>query len=97
MNPISHRIQCRLEFAAPWSMDPRLATTLLVPRRSPWRRAEVFGAATGTVGELEIHLALESVHFCNLHFQFVAKLDHPAGAAANQLGAGGIELIKVVA
>ena len=48
------------------------------------------------LGDLEIDLALEVVHFGDLHLDVVAELENAAGAASDQLRTGGVELIKIV-
>jgi len=49
------------------------------------------------LGDLEIDLALEVVHFGDLHLDVVAELENAAGAAANEVGASGVEEVKVIA
>ena len=47
-------------------------------------------------GEFVVHLALEGVHLTDLDLDFIAQLENPPGAAANQLRARRIELIKII-
>ena len=51
----------------------------------------------GSGGEFEVDLAFEGVDFGNLDFDAIAKFDHTASAASDELGACLVELVEVVA
>ena len=51
----------------------------------------------GCFGELKIHLLLERIHFCDLDLDAVAELEDLARSAANELAAGHVELVEIIA
>lgn len=58
-----------------------------------WRAYAVFRSRSR---QFEIHLLLESVHFGDLHRDFVAQADHAAAAAADQLVALRVKYKKII-